>query len=471
MKMSLRRSSAYWVRAGGRHLLYFCLSLGCATGAVAQAGSPEIIRNVNIVTLDERGLLNGYSVEVRDGKITRLMKPAEKTTAGARVIDGQGRFLIPGLIDSHTHFEAEHELTSQLSYGVTTVFSLGNTDLELPGLFKGLDDQKHRRFVGAHLYATGPIIPVHRELHSVAEVKPFFDFLQQHGLRYAKVYNEISQPLFDAIVSEAHKRNMGVFGHLPVRFPVEYALSHGLDVVAHMEEFFFGLFNDDVTDSALPTLSPDWAPDLQVGARALDVAAANHVAIIPNLVASYNFRALWADEDKEFSVPDAKTMDADVIAAWRTENYTHRNLPAKRQLREELKYPFLRWMTYQAQQKGIELLAGTDSPIPTVYPGRSLQQELRLLAAAGLTNEQVLRAATINAGDVVHRLIDHNVCIGQIKEGCEADLVLLDGNPLNDIRNAGHIVGVMSDGSYYTRASLDRLVRLKGRLPRAARSR
>ena len=76
-----------------------------------------------------------------------------------------------------------------------------------------------------------------------------------------------------------------------------------------------------------------------------------------------------------------------------------------------------------------------------------------------------MRAATVNAGDVAHRLIDHDSCVGQIREGCEADLVLLSGNPLDDIRNTGHVAGVMSDGRWFTRKALDALVAAKGRLP------
>ena len=345
-----------------------CAALLVAGGPAVAAPAPAVIRNVNVVTLDDRGILKGYSVEVADGTIRRILAPGQPVSAKAKVIDGHGQYLIPGLIDSHTHFEAERELTNFLGYGVTTVFSLGNSDEELPGLFQAQRDQAAGRFVGAHLYATGPIIPIHRDLKSPAEVKPFFDYLQQHGLRFAKVYNEIRQPIFDAVVKEAHARNLGVFGHIPRQFPVDYTLSHGLDVVAHMEEFFFALFNDEVTDSALPTLSPEWTPDYKLGDHALDVAAANHVAIIPNLVASYNFRALWADEDALMTLPDAKHMDSDVIPAWRKYNYSHRNLPEKRELREEIKYPFIRWMTYRAQQKGIELLAGTRFPASSLVP-------------------------------------------------------------------------------------------------------
>jgi imidazolonepropionase-like amidohydrolase len=125
--------------------------------------------------------------------------------------------------------------------------------------------------------------------------------------------------------------------------------------------------------------------------------------------------------------------------------------------REEIKAPLIRTLTYRAQNKGILLLAGTDVGLPALYPGRSLHQELFLMVSAGLTNEQALTAATVNGGIITKRYVDSKTCIGSVREGCEADLVLLRTNPLENIRNVGSIVGVMSDGKWYLRETLDRL--------------
>lgn len=442
-----------------RLLKSFIAFAALAAAAVPlRAAEPKVlIRNVNIVTLDDRGTIAGGSVLV-DGKTIAAVLPAGAAPPkAARVIDGKGGWLIPGLIDAHVHFEATNELASMLRYGVTSVFALGaQSDEQVPEIVKAMRDQAAGRIVGAHLYSTGPSVPVHHEIKSVADVPVFMDGLQRDGFGYIKLYNEVPKDIFDAIVAEARRRHMGVFGHLPRRFPAQYSLSHGLNVVAHMEEFFFAPFNKDVTDSALPDLSPDWAPDMALADSLLDTAKANDVAIIPNLVASRNFRDLWVDEDEAFALPDAGYMDAEVIRDWRKYNYSHRNLPALRQVREEIKYPYIRTMTYRAQQKGILLLAGTDSPLPALYPGRSLQQELRLLVAAGLSNVEALRAATINGGIVAKKHVDPDGCIGSITAGCQADLVLLASDPTEDIRNAADIVGVMADGAYYRPADLER---------------
>ena len=438
--------------------LWLALAALSSVSAPASSAPPVVVREVNVVTLDSRGVIESASVVARNGKIDAILAKGEKLPADATVIDGSGKYLIPGLIDAHVHFEAEKELTSFLRYGVTTVFSLGTRDPDMPAMLKAMERQRNGAFVGAHLYATGPSIANHRKIGSAAEVSPFFDYLRANRLSFPKVYNETSQPVFDEVVRQAKTRKMGVFGHLPRRFPIEYSLTHGLNVVVHMEEFFFAKFNDQVTDSALPRLRPDWRPDYNAVYPLLRLARDNQVAIIPNLVASHIFRNWWVDEDKELAIEDAQYLDAEVREGWRKYNYSRRNMPALRQLREEIKYPFISAMTYRAQQEGVQLLAGTDSPIPGAYPGRSLHQELRLLVAAGLSNEQALKAATINAGDVSKRMIDPATCIGAIQVSCEADLVLIDSNPLDDIRNTAAIAGVMADGRWHSKAELDRMV-------------
>ena len=443
--------------------LRIAFGLLAAASVPAWAAAPEkqagvaVIRNVNLVTLDSRGVMEGASVVSRYGKIDAVLAKGATLPEAAVVIDGSGKYLIPGLIDAHVHYEAEQELASFLRYGVTSVFSLGTRDPEMPAMVEAMERQRRGAFVGAHLYATGPSIANHRKLNSPAEVGPYFDELQSKRLTFAKVYNDTSQPVFDEVVRQAKARKMGVFGHLPRGIPIEYVLSHGLDVVAHMEEFFFARFRSTVTDSALPDLKPDWSPDYSVIDPYLAIAREHRVAIIPNLVASYNFRNLWVDESSQIDIDDARYMAKDVIADWRKYNHSHRPLADRRAIREEIKYPFIRTMAYRAQQQGVLLLAGSDSPLPALYPGRSLHQELNLLVAAGLTSEQALKAATVNAGEVAKRAVDPSTCIGVIQAGCEADLVLLDSNPLENIRNVGSIAGVMADGHYYTRAQLDLL--------------
>jgi cytosine/adenosine deaminase-related metal-dependent hydrolase len=427
-----------------------------APQALAQAPDRTVITNVNIVTLDERGVIADGAVVIRDGQIERVLGPGQHRVRNATIVDGEGGYLIPGLIDSHVHYNADTELTAYLQYGVTTVLSLG-TSGDLTPLLNARRDVASGARPGAHMYATGPLISNGVNL-TTAEVEPFLDSLQRDGLEFVKVYNETPQEVFDAVVAGARRRGMGVFSHMPRRFPPEYALSHGVNVLAHMEEFFFTTF-EGPRDRDLANLTPDWTPDYSRIDPILDIATQNNVAIIPNLVASYNFQNLWADESRQIETPDIAHISAEDAEGWRQQNYSRRPDQRLRQIREQIKYPLIRTMTYRAQQRGILLLAGTDAPIPALYPGRSLHEELRLLAAAGLTYEEALRAGTANAGTVIRRWVDSDACVGVIRAGCEADLVLLRGNPLDDIRQTEAIAWVMADGRRYTPEELEALAR------------
>jgi hypothetical protein len=446
-----------FARLGQAALAWFAAGAALAQPA-APANGATVIRNVNLITLDERGVLAGASVVTRHGRIEAILVAGQAAPAGATVIDGANHYLIPGLIDAHVHYQSDRQLTNFLRYGVTTVFSLG-TRGSLGPIMAARRSLANGTLVGAHLYATGPAIANHRTLETPAEVEPFLAEMQSDGFEFVKVYNEIPQDVFDAVVAGAHRRGMGVFGHMPRRFPPEYSIAHGLNVLAHMEELFFTTFQGP-RDRDLAGTRADWTPDYARIDPILDLIAANNVAIIPNLVAPFTFQKMWEDSDELLSSAEAAYLDSATRDQWRSEiQRSIGRLPPQWSMREQIKYPLIRLLTYRASQKGILLLAGSDSPIRGVYPGRSLHQELRLLVAAGLTPEQALRTATVNGGIATRRYVDPHACIGVIRVGCEADLALLSANPLDDIRNSETIVGVMDDGRWHSRAELDVLAR------------
>lgn len=433
-------------------------ALAFAPQLAAAQSQRTVIRNVNIVTLDERGVIENGALVIRDGRIERVLNPGQRGPRGAAVIDGEGGYLMPGLIDAHMHFNRENELASYLRYGVTTVLSLGDPNDMIEALITARGRQAAGEIIGAHLYATARTIANHAQLETVEDVEPYLVWLQANGFEFVKTYNAIPQPVFDAVVAGARRRGMGVFSHMPREFTPEYALTHGVNVLAHMEEFFFTTF-EGPRDRDLETMRPDWTPDYTRIDPVLDIAAQNGVAIIPNLVASDVFRNLWVDESRALDIPDLERIHPEDAALWRQYNYSRRPQQALRQRREQIKYPLIRTMTYRAQQRGVLLLAGTDAPLPGIFPGRSLHQELRLLVAAGLSNEEALRAATTNGGTVVRRWVDADACIGAIAVGCEADLVLVSANPLEDIRNAEAIVKIFADGRAHTPEELEALAR------------
>ena len=143
-----------------------------------------------------------------------------------------------------------------------------------------------------------------------------------------------------------------------------------------------------------------------------------------------------------------------VFNMWRGQNPTTRGDLPRFDLRERGKQNVVRRLTRSLQNAGVSLLLGTDASAPGMYPGQSAQIELQELVAAGLTPYQAMATGTRNAGQFLATRLPRGPSIGVIREGNQADLILLKGSPLVDIRNAAGIVGVVTRGHWYAEADI-----------------
>jgi hypothetical protein len=416
-----------------------------------------VIRNVRLIPMTDEGVVEGRAVVVRDGRIARIV--ADEPGAwpdDATVIDGEGGFLLPGFIDTHVHYRPQAEFVNYLAYGVTTVLGLGQSTRDLEGIRSLQRDIAAGDAPGPRIYTTAETVANHIQLDSPQAARAFVQRLDKQGYDYAKVYNNISRDVFDAIVDEAAKHDLAVFGHIPRNFPVEHSLSGGLDVIAHAEEFYFTHFQGP-RDQDLENFDGSQLPDLDRAQAVIDLMVEHEVALIPNLTFTFAQMKFWDDEDAMLAEAEAAFLHPDLLESWARTNSARRPQANKRILRERIKYGLICEFTRRAHEAGVLLTTGTDAPVPGVFPGRSLHSEMRQLVMAGLTYEQALSAATRNGGELVSRHVDREARIGQIVEGYEADLVLLSHNPLEDLRHTQSIEGVMTDGRWYPRAELDRL--------------
>ena len=424
-------------------------------GNPSAAATTILVRNVHVITMDTGAApLPNASVLIEDGRIARILAAgAEPPATATQIIEGNGGWLSPGLIDCHTHYDQNRELTSYLRHGVTTVLSLGRPEAAMAPLPAIAARIAAGTFPGPRVYATGAILSNHVKVDSAAEAREFVRKQAAQGYGFVKIYNGTSQEVFDAAVDEARRLKMGVFGHMPRGVAPDHVVKRGINVIAHMEELFFTVLGGP-SDRNLDSLTPDWTPNLERASALLDLIASNEVAIIPNLIASHTFMNLWVDPETVFSSREMAFVDRATATEWRQGHFATRPNIEKRMLRERLKLPLLYALTWQAHKKGVLLVAGTDSPLPALFPGASLHKELRLLVAAGLTPTEALATATRNAGKLVRNFVDPSACLGVIRLGCDADLLLLTADPTADIRNTEAIVGIMADGRWFPPQSL-----------------
>lgn len=363
--------------------------------AGARADSLTAFVHVRVVPMDRDVLLPDYTVLVRQGRIAETGPAGEvRVPAGATVIEGRDRYLMPGLTDAHVHM-SEDDAPAYVAYGITTVRNMWGW----PGL-----RTIQRRILAGEL--TGPMIYSYSSgLDAPPTYWPHTQIVESpdvarrvvaeqlaQGWIGIKVYNDLTPEVYDAIIEETHRRGSEVVGHVPVRVGIEHALDAGQRSVEHLTGY----------DVAL------------TGRRGA---------------------AAWA---RGF---DDSTMRALARRSAQRDVWNCPTLSVLRHLSAGGQDQRLRAVAI-LHQEGVPLLAGSDSGIDATMPGEGLREELRLLTDAGLSPYEALRAATSD----VARFLGVPGEFGVVAPGARADLLLLEGNPLSDIRNAFSLDGVMVRG-------------------------
>jgi len=419
-------------------------------------------------------LLPHRTILIRAGSIQTIGSPEQplKIPVGARVIDARGKFTIPGLIDAHVHLvhvldfahvTGDEILPLFLANGVTTVRDAGDNVVaeELIG-----------RYAEAHpglcprVFRCSPFIdgepPFHRDngvswgVTDPAQVPAFVKDMAAWRVTTVKLYVGINRPLGRLVIEEAHRSNLVVTAHLG-NYSAQDAVEDGIDCLEHIWSVFNYIFPPDAPQ--VPSLEEQHkmqpadleAEELRVlksranvdlanpKARGLIASLVQHKVLVDPTLVVYQNMLLLPDLPEVYDNPYNALVPERLRRFWPT--YTPSVRPQTREFRskEFRKYQDLTGLLNQA---GVALLAGTDAPEPYVPPGFSLHQELELLVNSGLTPAAALQAATINNARALRKGDE----LGSIDKGKRADLVILDANPLEDIRNTRKIYMVIRGG-------------------------
>lgn len=431
------------------------------------------IIDVTVIRMDGNPPLRGATVVIRDGRIAELGPDADVAPPPrARRIDGNGRFLIPGLVDAHVHLRSNRELLSYLRHGVTTIWNLSGTTSDAPDILETRRAIAEGTLLGPTIYTTGPVLdgdpPIFGAVSTVVTDPSRADSVvaRQHrrGFDFLKIYNNLSPAVAEAAIAAAHSRGVPVFGHIPRRPDRATALPRvlgvGLDVIAHAEEVFFTHAYPGVEEmldaGEIPYRDTAKIPEVVSIIREADAA------VIPNLsfVAVTRRQLDDAEAMRENSAkllehPEARHLSPATREMWTRSNVTRRSNLERFDRRERAKFPYVRRLTRELAAAGVPLFAGTDATLPGLFPGASLHLDLRELVTAGLTPHEALRAATRAPGTFVSRHVPGAPRTGVIEPGARADLVLLAADPLADIGNTERITGVVVRGRWLSAQELD----------------
>ena len=435
-------------------ILRAALALSLCGGAplLAQARGTVAIVNANVLPMDRDTVLAGQTVLIRDGIIQQVGPSSRvRIPTGTTRIEGSGKYLMPGLADMHVHQVGPRQLQEELLKmyvveGVTTILNMRGTpdhlamraDIRAGRLF-GPDMYTVGRFVNAPFFVT----PDSVEEEVVAQKRAGYDFIKMHG--------ELSREAYARLNAVGKREGIRIIGHAPRTLGIDVVFAERQYALAHGEEFLY-----DTTGSSRDADLPKFAPRIPELARKTTAA---DVWLMPNLTAYHIIGLMAQNLSAILARPEMKYLPSVVRAGWANNNpYTQRFGPDKAP-GILARHALLQRLTKAFDSAGVKLLVGTDGFNTGVVPGWSAHDELQELVDAGLSPYHALRAATANAS----AFLGASPCIGQVRAGCVADLLLLDANPLSSVGNTRRIAGVMLRGRWLSRQELDRLLESMGR--------
>jgi imidazolonepropionase-like amidohydrolase len=425
------------------HCALLLLALGCQGGVAALPGTVAIV-GATLVDVISGRVIPDAVVLVHDGRIISMGDGSTlPVPRGAETLDLTGRWIIPGLVDVHTHVE-RWGLDLGVHWGVTTVRDLHGA---LPIVFPTAP-APHYFSAGAHLDGPGAVRTGSLVVTTGEDVDIALDSLVASGARWVKVSVGITPDLLELVVNGARARRLPVAAHLGLTDAIT-AMRLGVASIEHMSGIPEAAGDSAVIQAAyrsghaqgMTAFGTAWlvADTARLYQVARDLATSG-ITLVPTLIAHEVMSRLddpgileRADVQEAPDSVRASWNAAAMIAALGWDPATLADLRAAREVQDGFVAEFMR--------AGGRIATGTDASSPYVVPGIAVHQEMELLVAAGLSPLAALRAATVAGADLLRA-----DSLGRLRTNAVADLVVLSGDPLRDIRNTRRIEKVMVRG-------------------------
>jgi len=435
-----------------RSSILFLVSLAYANGALAETTA---FVNVNVVPMSSEGVIAAQTVIVSNGVISTIGSVDDvRIPKGAQAVDGTDRFLMPGLGEMHAHVaeadspKLERDFDLFVANGVTSIRGMLGKQSHLTLRQKLLDGQ----VFGPRLVTSGPSLNG-RSVDGATDASRQVREQQALGYDFIKVHPGLSAEEFVAIAETANEIGIPYAGHVPVAAGIDTALRLNMATIDHLDGYLVAMLPPDSYRSG----GYGGFFDVMLASEA-DAGKIDELAAATAAAGTWNVPTAVLIEHRVNAVPvetlqsrtEMKYVSALTIDKWiarKQEQLTERGFdPAVAALAIELR----RRLILALHESGARLLLGSDAPQVFNVPGFSVHRELDVLVAAGLTPFEALQTGTT----AVAEFLETNT--GTVEAGKDADLVLLDANPLDDIRNSRRIHGVMLRGSWLPAATLER---------------
>ena len=410
------------------------------------------ILNVNVLTMLNNEILENQTVLI-SGETIEFIGAEGKTNIpkDALIIDGKGKYLMPGLIDMHVHLgDNEDDLLLFLVNGVTTIRNMWGYEHFQPlnwlfgtRVFNHLklrDEVKNNRILGPTIFTAGPLIEgetpffpgfMVKKVTSAQDAEKTVLHQAKQGYDLIKFYSTVSEDVFTSLARCARENNISIAGHIPDKVGIRNVINSKVTSIEHL----LGFFNPYKPELAV---NENEIPELA------QLSAQNNVYHCPTLIANERICNISKMQEYE-NEPEMEFLLK-----------TSSNIFKKKQLKPNHEYlPFLFGVIQELKKQGAGIIAGTDKATPYVAAGFSLHRELKLLNTSGLTPFETIQAATINAA----KCLKKETKLGTIESGKCADLILVEQNPLKNLETIKNHCGVMTKGRWLSREKCNQILR------------
>ena len=435
-------------------IVVFAALLVAAAQASAQQQNVVAFVDVNVVPMSREAVVPNQTVIVRDGRIATV-GPAASTQvpAGALRVDGRGKYLMPGLAEMHGHIPGPNSALTQentlflyVAAGATTVRGMQGHASHLP-LRQRVESGE---IIGPRLYLSAPPL-AGNNTPTVEAARTAVRNAKAAGYDHLKVHEELKADVYEAIVQTAREVGLPWAGHVSAYVGVHGALAAGQSTIDHMDDYIEALERDNAPTKASLNKLPqvlDHIDESKIGPLANATRDAR-VAIVPTMPLWEVLRGMH-DPSSMNGRPELRYVPPQMRQSWQNTVNNIRNNAQRRYVEREI--ALRNRMLKALSDGGALILLGSDAPQLYSVPGFSLQREMETMVQAGMSPFQVLASGTIN----VARYYGIEREAGTVEPGKRADLILLDANPLQDIRNAGRKAGVMVRGRWLSGEEIGR---------------
>lgn len=426
--------------------------------AVAPAARPVVVfTDVTVLPMDRERRLTGQTVVVRDGRIAAVGPAASvKAPAGATVVNGRGKFLMPGLAEMHAHVPPgaataqglEDLMLLYVANGVTTIRGM----LGAPYQLQLRERLARGEIIGPTLYVGAPSL----NGNSAPTPDSAAALVRAHkkaGYDLLKIHPGLTRESYDAIVRTANEVGITWAGHVPDAVGVRHAIASKQSTIDHIDGYLEAAGGTPTNALAQPGATFTSFIAQVDTTQFSELARLTREAGVWNVPTAFLWETFFSPTPAEslLAMPELKYVSAQQRTAWGNAKRQRLQQQQQQGVSEatQLRYLALRRQMLKAlADAGAPLLMGTDSPQVGNVPGFALHRELQVAIGAGLTPWQVLESGSRNVGRYAHEVLKVDGRFGTVAPGQRADLVLLDADPLLDVANLHRRAGVMVAGRW-----------------------